>query len=193
MVPVVSLFVTARAWLPRTRGDGPLACRLLPVRHSGAAVAVAPPHARGQDLDPWTLGKSKYVARPNRKKSPGRHKIEPRSGLSSEDRYARMVETAGAEDVQISRPHDAFRRWQHPRLVDQLSKGDAAPANPPASGARQASGRLDVRTLIWTEWWDHPRACGGAPAHNAPPMSAPGAGEPGSAHARCTRTRKWAG
>ena len=71
-----------------------------------------------------------------RKKAPGRHEIEPRSGLSSEDRYARIVETAGAEDVQISRPHDAFRRWQHPRFVDQLSKGDAAPANPRASGAR---------------------------------------------------------
>ena len=41
----------------------------------------------------------------NRKKAPGRHEIEPRSGLSGEDRYARMVETAGAEDVQISRPH----------------------------------------------------------------------------------------
>ena len=68
-----------------------------------------------------------------RKKAPGRHEIEPRSGLSGEDRYARMVETAGAEDVQISRPHDAFRRRQHPRFVDQLSKSDAAPASPPAS------------------------------------------------------------
>jgi hypothetical protein len=54
----------------------------------------------GQDLDSWTLGQSKYEARPNRQKAPSRHEIEPHAGGRGEDRDARLVETAGAEDVQ---------------------------------------------------------------------------------------------
>ena len=71
------------------------------------------------------------------RKRPVATSLSSRSGLSGEDRYARIVETAGAEDVQISRSHYAFRRWQHSRFVDELSKGDAAPANSRASGAPQ--------------------------------------------------------
>src|SRR5262249_1200178 len=69
--------------------------------------------------------------------APGRHEIEPHAGRSGADSCAGIVQTAGAEDVEISRAkHAAFRRWQYPRFVHQLSQCDTAVSNPRVSASR---------------------------------------------------------
>src|SRR5262249_32623127 len=83
----------------------------------------------------------------NRKKATGRQEIEPHLGGSSEDSRARIVETAGAEDFQINRSKRAFRRWQQPQFVHQLSKSDTAPPNPPISRTRHDDERVVVKVF----------------------------------------------
>ena len=56
------------------------------------------------------------------RKRPVATRLSRAPGCAGEDRYARIVETAGAEDVQISRPHDAFRRGNtHGSLTSSAS------------------------------------------------------------------------
>src|SRR5262245_16036836 len=88
--------------------DGRAECAVLQGNDSDGHAFVL--HLDGQNLDSWTLGKSQYVGRHNRKKSPGRHEIEPHPGGSGKEGGSRIIETAGAENRPISRHKEPFRR-----------------------------------------------------------------------------------